>query len=95
MMMGAKVCDLSVATALNLIRRMIEAVRCGLPTTLWLSRLRTATKDRYIRRSSKRARDWPHKKNESPPKPPKLRRPTKIEKKRINAYWNDKTMIFS
>lgn len=81
--MRARVAKLSVAALLRLIRRSIEAVRCRLPSAPFVALFRMATRDEHIRRSSKRARDWPHKKNESPPKPPKLRRPTRAEKARI------------
>ncbi|HBI46480.1 MAG TPA: hypothetical protein DDY78_27050 [Planctomycetales bacterium] len=35
-----------------------------------------ATKDGYVRRGSKKARDWPHKKKEKPPGDPKLQSAT-------------------
>ena len=35
-----------------------------------------ATKDDYVRSSSKKARDWPHKKTEKPPGEPKTHSPT-------------------
>jgi hypothetical protein len=35
-----------------------------------------ATKDDYVRSSSKKARDWPHKKTEKPPGEPKIHSPT-------------------
>jgi hypothetical protein len=84
--MGACITKLSVTEFLKLIRRLMEALRCRLPTAPLVALFRTATKDEYVRRSSKRARDWPHKKKESPPSPPKLRRPTGAENARIISF---------
>ncbi len=90
LMMGAKMSQLSVASALRVIRRAMEAVRFGFSTRWLVSALKGATMDDYRRRRSKRARDWPHKKNESLPRPPKLRSLTKRNitfiQARINAY---------
>jgi Transposase DDE domain len=65
--------SLSVAGALR-------QVRCAMRTyRRWRFRgdlrvqLVNAVKDTYKRRSSKKARDWPHKKKESPPGAPKIR----------------------
>ena len=85
--LGARATELSVATALRVIRRLIERVRYGRSTLRFLQDLRAAIKDQYIRHTSKRARDWPHKKREPPPKPPKLRRLNSREKARILACW--------
>ena len=41
--------------------------------------------DEYVRRSSKRTRDWPHKNNERPPGPPILRSLREREKAYIHA----------
>lgn len=74
---------LSIALALKVIRHAIEALRwVGCCCNFW-ELLRAAVKDEYRRHSSKRARDWPHKKNDSPPGQPKLRRLTRREKARI------------
>ncbi len=84
---GEKVVRLSVSRALQLLRRMLEAVRFGLPSSRFLMDLRGAFRDRYRRRRPKRARDWPHKKKEPPPSPPLLRRPTERENTMINLFW--------
>lgn len=84
--LGARIERLSVALLLRVIRRMIEATRWGRSTAPWLPGIRTALRDSYVRRRSKRARDWPHKKNEAPPRPPRLRRPTRREKARISEW---------
>lgn len=75
--LGAKMVRVSIAGLLRIVRRALEAVRCGLRSDGILDELRAAFIDDYRRRTGKAARDWPHKKRESPPKPPKLRRLTK------------------
>lgn len=82
---GANMSRMSVASVLRVIRRAIEAVRFGRSTTWLWAALRAAVQDRHRRRKSKRARDWPDKKRESPPNPPRLRRLTKREKARIHG----------
>lgn len=92
--LGAKVGRLSLAKALRAIHRAIEALRHG-ESCAWLLRwLREALGDEYKRHSSKRARDWPHKKNERPPGPPKLRRLLMSEKARIHELlMNHNTVL--
>jgi hypothetical protein len=63
--------SLSVALALRAVRQAM-AGRADRRSNL-RSRLGAATKDTYVRKSSKSARDWPHKKKERPPNPPKIR----------------------
>ena len=79
MIMGAKVSRMSVAAVLRVLREAMEAVRFGHSTRWFVSALGAALKDDYHRRRPKRARDWPHKKNESPPGPPNRRRLKKQE----------------
>jgi hypothetical protein len=82
-----RITRLSVASALKVIRKALEAVRwCGRFPQFW-ALLRTALKDEYRRRGSKRARDWPHKKKEPPPGPPALRRLSPREKASIMRRW--------
>jgi len=83
LVMGAKVARLSLAQALRAIRWAMEALRHGESCTQLLRRLRQAVTDEYQRHSSKRARDWPHKKNQRPPGPPELRRLSRTENVRI------------
>lgn len=70
---------LGVATALRLVRRNMRR------NTAWhygrdiRVRLGDAVQDSYRRPSSKHARDWPHKKNDSPASPPRIRRGTPEE----------------
>ena len=94
LVMGGKVMQLSLAQALRAIRWAIEALRHGESCTQLLRRLRQAVADEYERRSSKRARDWPHKKNESAfggPLPPKLRRLSRTENARIERIFMNHT----
>ena len=83
--LATRISRLSVALALKVIRRAIEAVRwVGRCRQFW-ALLRAAVKDEYRRHASKRARDWPHKKNDSPPGPPRLRRLSRREIARIHC----------
>jgi hypothetical protein len=75
-----------VAAWLRLLRRTIAALVHRRRTSWFVRLARTALRDDYPRRRSKRARDWPHKKHDSPPKAPKLRRMTRREKKAIQRY---------
>ena len=86
--LGARAARLSVAAALRVIRRALEEVRYGCPSGAFVAQLRAAVKDDYRRTGSKRARDWPHPKRETPPGPPRLRRPTPYERRRIAAGEN-------
>lgn len=70
----------SVAASLRMVRlaardrRPKHVRRHGL-----LADLGTALKDTYVRRSSKTARNWPHKKNEPPAGVPKIRKANATE----------------
>ena len=83
--LAGRIARLSVALALRVIRHALEVVRLlGCCHQFW-ALLRAAVKDEYRRHSSKRARDWPHKKTDSPPRPPKLRRLSQREKAQIHC----------
>jgi hypothetical protein len=82
---GARVARMSVAAARRLIRRALECTRWRRSSGWFAAALRVALRDDYQRRRSKRARDWPHKKNDPLPHPPKLRRPTPPEKACLQA----------
>jgi hypothetical protein len=91
--LAGRIARLSVALALKAIRQAIERVRwIGCCPGFW-GLLRGALKDEYHRRGSKRARDWPHKKRESPPGAPRLRRLSRREKARINEFRSDHVPI--
>ena len=85
MIMGARVTRLSLADALRAIRRAMERVRNGTSCSTLGEKLMEAVCDEYVRRSSKRARDWPHKKRERPPGCPRLRRLKGSEKAQVYA----------
>ena len=84
--LGAQLDRLSVAEALRTLRRAMEAVRHASPTGWFAARLGAALRDGYRRKRPKRARDWPHKKTDAVPRPPKLRGPTPHEKALIAAF---------
>jgi len=80
--------SMSVAAALRIIRRAMRE-----PQRRWRHRgdlrflLGEARKDEYVRTSSKKARHWPHKKNESPPGVPKIRPATWNESLRVQRTY--------
>lgn len=82
---GARVKRVSVAAVLRTLRRALESTRWRESSNWFLPALHAALRDDYHRRRSKRARDWPHKKKDPPPRPPNLRTPTQREKALIQA----------
>jgi hypothetical protein len=70
---------LSVAEGLRIIRRAMRTSACWRRRGDLRTLLGSARHDGYERRADKKARDWPHKKNEQPPGTPKLRPATKAE----------------
>lgn len=70
---------LSVAQALRAVRRWMRSPTARPPAGGLHRALRKALVDRYARTSSKKARNWPHKKREKPPGVPKVRTATKTE----------------
>jgi len=77
---GCDPLSMSVAAALRVVRQALRE-----PSRRWRRRgdlrvlLALAQKDEYGRKSSKKARDWPYKKRESPPGAPKIREATTDE----------------
>lgn len=71
--------SLSVAQALRVIRQAMSSPRRALYPRL-AARLAGAVQDQYRRRGSKKAHDWPHKKNDPPPGTPKIRPATETER---------------
>ncbi len=72
----------SVARARDAVRRALRDRRArGGPRRLDPA-LRAAAKDRYVRHGSKAARNYPRKKREKPPEPPKIQAATEAEVKR-------------
>lgn len=91
----ASVTRLSLARALRVIRWGIESLRHNESCEAMWDQFEHAVIDDYYRGSSKKARDWPHKKNEKPPSPPKLRRIKKAEMNRIQSLCMTHATVFS
>ena len=92
--LATRITRLSVALALRVIRHAIEVVRWVGRCHQFRALLQTAVKDEYHRHSSKRARDWPHKKKDSPPTAPRLRRLSRQERDRIERLDGGYAMAF-
>lgn len=75
----------SVAESLRVVRRVMGG-RGGRQAAKNLSALAGAVKDSYHRRGSKSARNWPHKKTQAPPGPPKIRMAKREEKQRAQRF---------
>jgi IS4 transposase len=82
----------SVALSLRVVRRAManrrprQSYRGGL-----VGQLRQAVKDTYKRTSAKKARNWPSKKKNKPPGPPRIRKATAAEVKRAEKVKSRKT----
>ena len=76
----------SVAMSLRAVRQTMldrkPSRRCG----NLFGVLSMCVKDDYTRKSRKRARNWPHKKTESPPGMPKIRKANKLEIKQAQEF---------
>jgi len=81
---------LSAAEALRTIREaMTETKRWRYRGDLRVV-LKKAVKDSYVRTGSKKARNWPHKKNDKPPGVPKIRIATPEEKDKAKRSYEKK-----
>jgi hypothetical protein len=70
----------SVAASRNTIRKALRGVLSGKrPSQPLRDQLAGSLKDNYVRTSPKKARNWPYKKREKPPGPPKIRLATAAE----------------
>ncbi len=69
----------SVAMSLRAVRNSMQNRQPSAPHRDLLIAFSKCVKDRYTRKSSKKARNWPHKKKESPPGCPKIRNANKTE----------------
>lgn len=78
---------LSVATALGRVRLAIRQGSRSRRAGLLLGRLHTAVKDSYVRKTSKKARDWPHKKKDKPPGLPRIRIATEEQLSQAKALY--------
>ena len=82
---------LSVATALRVVRHSMQTPRAWrIRGDLRMLLGKKALKDGYRRRGSKKARDWPHKKRESPPGVPKIRKATNAESIKAKRIYETK-----
>ena len=78
----------------EVIRQAIEAVRWGRRCCEFWTLFQAAVKDEYHRHSSKRARDWPNKKKDSPPTAPRLRRLSRYERDQVERLDGGYAMAF-
>ena len=74
--------EMSVARARDAVRRALRRRRPRRGPRSLDAALRAAVKDHYARRTSKAARNYPRKKREKPPGPPKIKSATKAEVER-------------
>lgn len=79
----------SLAGGLRVVRRAMRGVG-RVPAGGLARQLRAAWVDDYVRAGPKGARDWPHKKNEPPCGPPKIRTATAEEILRAQAFHGQK-----
>jgi hypothetical protein len=81
----------SVAKSRDTLRRALRGAVCGRrPRVALRKQLASAVKDNYVRKGPKKARNWPHKKNERPPGPPKIRPATIAEIERAQRLTTQK-----
>lgn len=78
---------LSAATALRQVRLAIRYGPHSPKARILLGRLHAAVKDSYVRRTSKKARDWPHKKKDKPPGLPRIQIATQEQLSQIKALY--------
>jgi hypothetical protein len=81
----------SWARARNVVRRVLrQALNTDLQPkgTPLKTQLAQAVKDRSRRRGPKQTRPWPRKKEQRPPKPPKLQEATDSERQRAKHLWH-------
>lgn len=74
--------EMSVARARDAVRRALRQRQPRRGPRSLDAALRAAVKDQYARQTSKAARNYPRKKREKPPGPPKIKSATKAEVKR-------------
>jgi hypothetical protein len=74
---------LSRDTARRAIRHALSSSPTAKPQASdWRTQLGIAVQDTYVRRGPKQSRDWPHKKRDPPPQPPKIRPLTKQQRRK-------------
>ena len=78
---------LSVASALGHVRQAIRHGPYAPKARILLGRLHAAVKDTYVRKASKKARDWPHKKKDKPPGLPRIQIATQQQLSQAKAAY--------
>jgi hypothetical protein len=78
---------LSVACALGRVRLAIRHGPRSPKAKMLLGHLSSAVKDSYVRKSSKKARDWPHKKKDKPPGLPRIQIATQEQLSQAKALY--------
>jgi len=73
----------SVAMSLRAVRTAMMRRYGGMRSKNMFDVLGECVKDEYVRKRPKKARDWPHKKRETPPGEPKIRRANEKELEKI------------
>lgn len=86
LLLGARLTRASVAGLLRWLRAAIDALRYGRAHRGRRTCGTAILRDDYVRRRSKRARDWPHKKHDPPLRPPQLRGLTNAQKHTISLF---------
>jgi hypothetical protein len=84
---GGEPLALSVAKALHQVRLAIRHGSRSPKARILLGTLRVAVKDGYVRRTSKKARDWPHKKKDRPPGLPRIQIATAEQLSQAKALY--------
>jgi hypothetical protein len=79
---GSDPLESSVARARDAVRQALRDRRSRRGSRSLDAALRAAVKDGYVRHGSKAARNYPRKKREKPPGPPKIQSATEAEVKR-------------
>ncbi len=83
---GAQAPRASVAQLWRAIREALQCLWWGAGAPWFRHAVQQASRDNYVRRRSKHARDWRAKKREQPPGAPILRRLSHVEKTQISRW---------
>lgn len=76
----------SPGQALRVVREAMRNIRRRCRRGILAARLRQAVRDSYRRTSGKKARNWPHKKTQTPPGIPKMRMATRQERAAAQTF---------
>jgi hypothetical protein len=94
LLLGARAARMSIADWLHILRRATEAVRAGRSMPWFRRAARAAVRDNYVRKRPKKSRDYPRKKRNSPPGPPKILNLTTAQKTQINRLESSGVPIY-